>query len=371
VDRRYSILKKVLFIIILSIFVSIIGIELILRFGWQNPYANSSTDNVLKLRMQHKNLYHVFSRDLIDKSDPQVTLRTDSKHYIKPSFRFANPEFTIAFMGGSTTECVAVKEDKRFPFLVSKYLEAKGLIVNTLNAGRSGGTIHDSINNLFNHVVIDNPNVIILMHAANDIGVLRKESNYQSRMGHDISYADITKYSLQKLSLHSSFFGFLRAKIVVNASFIPKDPSNINPKKEERDARPFVARLKIFIAMCRAFDITPVLVTEPLAITVKNDLTPEWADDNLQKFFNQLIQEVSENDHVDLIDLSGFISKGNPNVEELKRIFYDGMHVTDYGSTLYASCISENLYRILIREQPHKSGQNPFNLDYAAEKDRK
>jgi GDSL-like Lipase/Acylhydrolase family len=349
---RANFLKKNLLLIVISIFISMMSMELILRFGWQNPYANSSADNVLKLRMSHKNIYQVLSRDLIDRKCPLVTYRTDSKHYIEPSFRFANPDFTIAFMGGSTTECIAVKEEKRFPFIVSKNLEVKGLRVNTLNAGRSGGTIHDSINILFNHMILDHPNVIILMHAVNDIGVLRKESDYRSRMGFDISYADIAKYSLQKLSLHSSLFGLLRVKAVASPGFLPKDPRNRYPIKEKIDARPFVARLKIFIAMCRAFDITPVLVTEPLAITVRNDLTPEWADNNLNNLFNRLIQEVSENDHVDLIDLSGFISQGNPNIEELEKIFYDGLHVTDYGSTLYASYISENLYKILTRERP-------------------
>jgi hypothetical protein len=348
-------LKKNLFLILVSIVVSIMSIELVLRLAWHNPYANTSADCVLKLMMHHKNVYNTFNRDAIDKSGSKITYRTDSKHYIEPSFRFANPDYTVAFMGGSTTECMAVKEEKRFPFLVSKYLEDKGLRVNTLNAARSGGTLHDSINILFNYMVLDHPDVIVLMHAANDIGVLLKDSNYQSRMGHDTSCADIAKYSIQILSIHSSLFGFLREKGAGAGAILLRDPRDMSPKKGKIDARPYVARLKIFIAMCRAFGIIPVLATEPLAITVKTDLTPEWADDNLQKLFNRLIKEVSEKEHVDLIDLSEFISRGNPNLEELKKIFYDGMHVTDYGSTLYASYISENLYKILTRERPKEN----------------
>jgi hypothetical protein len=74
------------------------------------------------------------------------------------------------------------------------------LKVNTLNAGRSGNTLHDSINILLNHVIDDRPNIAVLMHATNDIGVLIRDGNYRSRMGRPVSIADFGKWSLQMAS---------------------------------------------------------------------------------------------------------------------------------------------------------------------------
>ena len=66
-----------------------------------------------------------------------------------------------------------------FPGLLAE----QGLKVNTLNAGRSGNTLHDSLNILLNHVMDDRPDFVVLMEASNDIGVLVKDGNYRSRTG--------------------------------------------------------------------------------------------------------------------------------------------------------------------------------------------
>src|SRR5437867_8610086 len=94
---------------------------------------------------------------------------------------------TVAFLGGSTTECVAVQEDLRFPALVSVLLAQQGLKVNTLNAGRSGNALHDALNNLLNHVINDHPDFVVLMHVSNDIGYLRAgDKDFQSLIGHPV-----------------------------------------------------------------------------------------------------------------------------------------------------------------------------------------
>ena len=154
-------MKAKIFLILFSSVVTFLTVESLLRFFWLNPYANSSGDTVLKLRLPHKNINNQFDRSAIDKEHPSVLYRTNSRNYIEPVLQFDNPDLTIAFLGGSTTECSAVSEKKRFPFLVTKLLEKKGIKVNSLNAGRSGSTIHDSINILLNHVSLDNPDVVV------------------------------------------------------------------------------------------------------------------------------------------------------------------------------------------------------------------
>ena len=66
--------------------------------------------------------------------------------------------------------------------------------------------------------------------------------------------------------------------------------------------------------------------------------------------FNQVIREVSASTNVDQIDLATLLSAETKDKDELKRIFYDGMHVTDYGSSLYAEHLTQRLCRILVEE---------------------
>ena len=66
-------------------------------------------------------------------------IRVDRQGFIMPSKVHDRPDLTIVFLGGSTTECIYVDEDDRFPYLVGRLLERQThLKVNSYNAARSG-----------------------------------------------------------------------------------------------------------------------------------------------------------------------------------------------------------------------------------------
>src|SRR5262245_48024822 len=174
--------------------------ELGLRLVWHNPFRSEAPDHLLKIRMHHPHTDYIFNRSIVTPEHPWVRLRTDARSYILPSFQYQNPDATIVFLGGSTTECSAVQEDLRFPALVSRLLAQRGLKVNTLNAARSGSTLHDVLNVLLNHVIADRPDVAVVMEASNDIGVLKEDASYQSRMGAPVAIVDFAKWLLQVAS---------------------------------------------------------------------------------------------------------------------------------------------------------------------------
>lgn len=342
-------MKTKFLLLIFSTIVVLLTVELALKLFWLNPYAGSGADKILKLRVHHENINQQFDRGQIDKECPTVLYRTNNRSYLEPAIRFDNPDLTIVFLGGSTTECIAVDEQKRFPFLISKLLEDKGLRVNSLNAARSGGTLHDSINILLNHVILEHPDVVVLMHAVNDIGVLKKDNDYSSRMGHDISLTDIGKYTVQIASTHSAFIGLIR-KVLTSNGFQRNDNIDYNATQIE-DIEPFRARLKIFVSISKAFGIVPILMTQPIAGNIKNEITPEWMDLNAQFVFNRTIREIGNIADTEIIDLETYISNSIKDEKELNQIFYDGAHVTDYGSSLYARHITERIHEILKRQQ--------------------
>ncbi len=324
--------------------------EALLRIVWHNPFASGSLGQVVRLRTHRANSEFVVDRSLIDKDPARVQLRADERSYIRPSFRYPDPDVTIAFLGGSTTECSIVQEELRFPALVSELLAGSGIRANTLNAGKSGNTLHDSLNVLLNHSVRDAPDIAVLMHATNDMGVLAREGHYGSRMGAPVRLREIGLWSLQWLSSSVHLAGVLRAALGERlggerernwASVARRN----DPDQPEVPLGPYRARLRAYVRTARAFGIEPVLVVQPLSSST-NELTPDWADLGNQDRFNAVVREVGGEEGVRVIDLVALLEAEVPDWREPMRIFYDGMHVTDEGSRVYARLIAKELLPI-------------------------
>ncbi len=106
-------------------------------------------------------------------------LRVDRQGFIMPSKVHDHPDLTIAFLGGSTTECTYVDEDNRFPYLAGRLIEQQtGLKVNSYNAGRSGNNTLHCLNILLNKVVNLKPDIVVLMENINDLAILMYEKTY-------------------------------------------------------------------------------------------------------------------------------------------------------------------------------------------------
>ena len=259
---------KELLVALISSVVAIIILDLLLLISIGNPYKNSVIYRIVSLRHYHAGVNLKYNRELIDKSVPYVQFRVNSRGYIEPAFRFSDPDFSIVFLGGSTTECQFVQENLRFPSLISFKLEKLGMNVNSLNFARSGKTSHDSINDLLNHVIQDKPNLAVIMHATNDIGVLRLGEGYRSHMAFNITRGTIGKYILRYLSTKSSIFGLIRKVRHGRERSSPED--FWKGTKVLDDSEPFRIRMKLFVDICRNFNITPILMTQPIAVGLIN-----------------------------------------------------------------------------------------------------
>jgi lysophospholipase L1-like esterase len=332
-------------LVCVSLLASIAFSELLLRFAWRNPYRGERPDVVMELRLHHADRSYPVDRRDVYPDSPVSFIRTDSRGYILPGRRFEDPEATIAFLGGSTTECSAVTEELRFPALVSTLLEEKGIRANTLNAGQSGNNTQDALNVLLNHVVFDRPDVAVLMEAANDIGVLAGSHSYQRTMSGGTS---ASRWFLQWLSSHLSLAGaargWLRPMAVRTA---PEDRANIPRESVHVPTLEYEHRLRAFVGLCRAFDIEPVLMTQP-AVSMKTALTPYWVELKNQERFNNVIRAIAAEQDVTLIDLARHVGE-QEGWDQPMRIFYDGIHVTDEGSRVLAAYIADRLRATVLR----------------------
>ena len=339
-----SSLGRRLLLIGLSFIVSATLCEGLLRVFWTNPYRSEVPEQMVRLRMQHALRSIPVDRSQIDPASPTSELRTDERSYILPSHRFEHPDFTIAFLGGSTTECAAVSEKLRFPALVSTLLEEHELRVNTLNAGLSGNTTQDAINLLLNHVVQDQPDVVVLMEAWNDVGVLALDPSYRSRSGEVLSASTAARWALQAASARLSLFGALRSYATMRPLETRGFAGGADPHHEQVavPAEPYVRRLRAFVRLARAFEIAPVLMTQP-AVGARTALTPGWVDAGNQSAFNAAMRRVATEEGVVLIDLARHLAEDVEGWNMPMKVFYDGIHVTDDGSRIYASYITDRL----------------------------
>ncbi|HYC59286.1 MAG TPA: SGNH/GDSL hydrolase family protein [Thermoanaerobaculia bacterium] len=334
-------------VLLVTCVVAVLIAEGMLRLFWTNPYGSNSVRMMVELQTQTKGVSRQIDRTVINKKNPIISFRTDGRGYIEPVRRFDRPDATVAFFGGSTTECMFVAEPMRFPARASVLLEQRRMKINALNAGVSGNDVHQSINNLFNYVVADKPDVAVLMEAANDIGHLRGAGSYQLQMGQAPTLGTLGRLIFTRFSAHSSILALVRHTRTLrdNKRAIDRASGPAAPLGAKRPlpVEQYKQRLRAFVGICRAFSIKPVLMTQP-SNAVRNELTPGWYDPEAQIVFNQAIRDVAAEEKVDLIDLVAFLAARPASPEPL---FYDGIHVTDYGSDLYAQHIAARLQEIV------------------------
>jgi lysophospholipase L1-like esterase len=106
-------------------------------------------------------------------------LRIDKDGFIEPSRKYAHPDKTLVFLGGSTTECRYNQEDERFPYLTGVLLEKElGIKINSYNGARAGNNSLHTADILLNKVIPLQPDVVIVMHNINDLATLVYEKSY-------------------------------------------------------------------------------------------------------------------------------------------------------------------------------------------------
>jgi lysophospholipase L1-like esterase len=301
----------------------------------------------------------------------EYVLRVDRQGFIMPARVHQRPDLTIAFLGGSTTECTYVDEDLRFPYLAGRLIERQtGLKVNSYNAGRSGNNSLHSLNILMNKVVNLKPDIVVMMHNINDLAILMYEKTYwntnpsrspiQERLPtfktvgqelrqvfylvRDLTFPNLAR-ELKRLwpfrgKVKGDEFKDVRGqKITIDQDLL---------------VREFTLNLQTFINICRARGIIPVLMTQPSRLTTNPDPLIKKMMHQLEvsqgitygEFkgafdrLNRTIREVGARNHVPVIDLAGEIPPVRENI-------CDVAHFNDRGSRLVAARIAAGLAPVI------------------------
>ncbi|MBO3699054.1 SGNH/GDSL hydrolase family protein [Roseivirga sp. E12] len=285
----------------------------------------------------------------------KVKFEIDIKGYIKPSNILKDPDVSIAFLGGSTTECSAIDELKRFPYLVGQLFNKDGLKLNTMNAAVSGNNSAHTLNILLNKVLAEQPDIAIMMHNINDLHELLKKRSYWQVNGRPTQIITEKVRLTTALAVKAkSAFPYIGMYFENMVSNIRKEPSR-SPKRlstltdEDRATilHQFEDNLRLFVSICRIKEISPVLMTQGNRIKydflgLDHDLSiiPERFNLSFNEYkkmyfrMNQVIRGVCEEENVLMIDLDKLV---------LPEHIYDAVHYNDQGSEFVARQITEHL----------------------------
>lgn len=299
----------------------------------------------------------------------QHRLRTDDLGYIEPSLVHQEADWTVVFLGGSTTECLYVDERRRFPYLVGRLLEAgrPGLAVNSVNAGVPGNDSLHSLTVLVNKIVPLRPDAVVIMHNINDLAVLVHAGTYWNQLPtrapvvrEDLAYGlRVIAREIKNLLVANLYVGARKAwqRLARREAAGPDEFRGARgPFTGDPDAltREFAGNLKALVGVCRARGITAVLMTMPSRLTTDPDpevragmgnLPGELLDDyetmrGLFESFNETIRRVGAQEDVTVIDLARAVP---PRMRQI----YDVVHLTEAGSELAAGVIAEGLAPLL------------------------
>lgn len=349
-------------LLLASILLSFFIFEIYLRLTWSNYWERSNRCIVLREQVPCDNRKYLRDKRII-KEGGYVTIQTDEDGFLLPNFEKKGKDqaITIAFLGGSTTECFWVKDTSRFPYLAGKMITDEfNISTRILNSGVAGNNTHHSLNILLNKIINYRPNIVIMMHATNDAGVLMSRlGNYKSAMIKEVkpSIFDLltrkfyvlgflrhirAQYLLQKENTEIALKG-IESVILRDKSFEAWDKDSLDKALEQ-----FSIRLQIFVDIVKDINATPVLLTMPSCKKIDYELT----DGGKRTFlgglkylepFNVKIREVANLKKCKLIDLE-------KELEKEEKYFYDYIHFSDEGSERIAEIIFEHLKEIVSYE---------------------
>jgi hypothetical protein len=307
----------------------------------------------------------------------EYTLRIDKDGFVIPSEKYAHPDLSLVFLGGSTTTCQFVAENLRFPYLAGVLLEKQlGLKINSYNASRVGNNSLHSIDILINKVIPLNPQIAVMMHNVNDLVILLYKKTYWNNHFSRSPLIDINK----KLTVRN-FLLYQRDRLIPNIAAQIRIISN-NLKEWWRGSaentdefaairgksitfnkaelvRQFEMNLQMFICVCKSRNIVPVLMTMPNRLkdhpdqVIKDMIASRkvisYSDyKDLFDSFNAAIAHKTKENQITLIDLARIIPPEN-------IYMYDQVHYTEAGSERIAHVVAEQLLPI-IKALPQHNG---------------
>jgi lysophospholipase L1-like esterase len=362
--------KSTLYITYLLIFIAA-AFEILLRIYNPIPFRIKGDKIILPINQSYQftNQYACFDSLIIHKKNSMgfrgEELPKDASQYTK-----------IITVGGSTTECFFISEDKAWPQVMQSEMRKKMPKSWVNNAGLNGHSSFGHLLLLKDVVLKYKPNYIYFLMGVNDMD--RQDLNqFDNRMvlGKSVQMENNgwIKNAFLTLSNHSEVANLIyniskslkarKQKIFVDkiVQLNPKDTLIIPDEsilatltKQKALLPAYRNRIVQLVRLCQSNGIKPVFITQPLL--VGEGIDPATGTDlakvkvsadmngrlywNKLELYNEVMRDVCQKEHIELIDLAKILPKDSRN-------FYDPMHFTNVGSVRVGQILAESSARFL------------------------
>jgi lysophospholipase L1-like esterase len=367
---------KNLLVLFISLFIVLGVCELILRI--YNPLGFRIKGNQIILPINKRETIH--HEHGLGKLDKVVVHQRNSLGFRgpEPPADFSQ-DLTIVTVGGSTTECFDLAEDKTWPHVLGEDLQRDFSRLWLNNAGLSGNSTFGHYILMQDYLVKLKPKVVLFLVGINDLGI-RGERDFDERI-HNLNFRSLERF-LASAAVHSEL---ATAALNLYRYYFPKSVMMNNQNKpQEVDFRqlpqftvppearaaiiedhqqhylqPYKARLEKLIAICREHHILPVLLTQPVLYgdgvdeATGVDLSHRFVAKDMDgatawqvlELYNGVTREVGREKGVAVIDLAREMPKNS-------TYFYDPMHYTNAGAARMAEIIYRQLTPYLAQKFP-------------------
>jgi len=371
--QRGSSLKKIsknLLAVLIGCIIALILFEIILQF--YNPIE-------IRVRGDHIILPAYKDYTFVNKNIPKLD---DTIFHTKNSLGFRGPEIpseglddylSIITVGGSTTECFYLSDNKTWSALLGENLKEKFPKVWVNNAGLDGHSTFGHELLIKEHIIKLSPDFIILLVGANDVG---NEGYTTQMLGHvkDGVHFDSIESFVKSVSLYSevmaltlNFYKFMRAKSkglahnnleLENSKQVEYPESNLQEillRHEVVFIPEYEERLRRIIQITKENNIEVIFITQPALFGRGIDNTTgvnlegvetggglsgytQW---KILELYNNATEKVAEEEGVFYIDLANKLPKDS-------KYYYDFYHYTNEGAEEISSILSKDLNDYLI-----------------------
>jgi lysophospholipase L1-like esterase len=289
-----------------------------------------------------------------------------------PPKKFAE-YLTIIAVGGSTTACEFVSDNKTWCDLLAVKLKSQFKYLWLNNAGIDGHSTFGHLVLMEDYIIKIRPKVVLFLVGANEVGLetprIYDKDQLKKPLTGLLALWDNLVNKSEVLNYSINFFRFSKAKkrglthtvwdfYKTSQIDIPENEvPQILLEQKQKYVKPYAERLNKLIEMCRHNSIEPVLITQP---TVFGDLIDPTTGIDLGRtyamgwngkvflqvleLYNSVMRNIAAEHHVGLIDLSRKMPKRTD-------YYYDMFHFTNTGCQEVAEIIYNDLYPLLEKMQ--------------------
>jgi hypothetical protein len=371
--KRLAALQVRLFALSFGLSVAFVILELFARVS--TPFPIAVQGGRINLPFHLKKEHRV---EGVEGLDELVTVSFNSLGFRGPE----PPEdwdsaLTILCVGGSTTECTYLSDEKTWPDRLSKKLSAEidGVWLN--NAGIDGHSTFGHLQLLDQYISTIRPKVVLLYVGINDVGrtdlnrydeqSLRTKNHSGDSLAKRIhrrfirhsdllALADNLRRQRMAKSLgltHQVEFGHKSLEHIKHVEFSDEHRAKLLREHDQQCLVGYRKRLEELVKKCHAIDIKVVLITQPALYgvgvdnsraidleTVRVGQVDGWTQWKLLQMYNHVTTDVGSQLDVPVIGLAETIPKSS-------RYYYDLLHYTNDGAELLATKLHRDLMPIL------------------------